>query len=115
MHKRLFFFAICFILVTACGGTGGDSVSRDAGGSADDAGLNGDGGGCAPAPDAGGPAAAAATMSFMESCRQHAECKSGLCFNFNGRSARCTTPCNSACQCNAPSTGCSNMGVCKAP
>lgn len=72
-----------------------------------------DGGTCVPvtetieAPDG-------ATLGLLETCTpgRDDECLSGLCFNFNARGPKCTAPCTRDCECPAPSSGCSNRGVC---
>lgn len=59
----------------------------------------------------------AGKIVFMSPCDpcDTSECSSGLCFNFAAKGSRCTTPCSNPNDCPLPSTGCSNMGVCKAP
>ena len=38
-----------------------------------------------------------------------------MCFNFNAKGPHCTRSCSGPADCPAPSGGCNNMGVCKAP
>ena len=38
-----------------------------------------------------------------------------MCFNFNNKGPHCSKACTVPADCPAPSTGCSNMGVCKVP
>jgi hypothetical protein len=65
----------------------------------------------APAlPDAG-----TGDLPFLAVCTSNEECATGLCFNFNARGLHCTHACESAAECEAPSPGCNNMNVCKAP
>lgn len=83
----------------------------------DDDGMSGTGrnapdGGSAPQPDAG------ALAAYMEPCEPALEdaCEDGLtCFQFNARGPHCTHDCAGDTDCAAPSAGCNNMGVCKAP
>jgi hypothetical protein len=37
------------------------------------------------------------------------------CYNFNSKGPHCSKTCSAAGDCPAPSTGCSNMGICKVP
>jgi hypothetical protein len=60
------------------------------------------------APDAG-------LLPFMSPCEKNEECVTGNCFPFNSKGPHCTKPCTQATDCPPPSTGCSNMGVCKSP
>jgi len=71
-------------------------------------------------PDAGsgshvGPDAG--LLPFMSACTvgHDEECATGLCFDFNSKGPHCTHACTVATDCEAPSDGCSGMGVCKAP
>lgn len=54
---------------------------------------------------------------FLSECDiANDECGEELfCFNFNAKGAFCTHACDTPDECGAPSTGCSGMGVCKAP
>jgi hypothetical protein len=74
--------------------------------------ASGDGGTCEPAEI---EAPEGATLGFLEACTpgQDALCETNLCFNFNARGPKCTLPCTRDCECPAPSSGCSNNGVCK--
>ena len=90
-----------------------------------------DSGDDAPAPDAGvvqvdaaaqvdaGAAStdAAPGLGFMEMCDPADDaCGADLvCFNFNSRGPHCTHSCTVDADCEEPSRGCNNMGVCKAP
>ncbi|MCE9580456.1 MAG: hypothetical protein K8W52_45475 [Deltaproteobacteria bacterium] len=79
--------------------------------------------GCAgdPAPQPSGADAAvgpdATVLPFMAECPlgQNAACASDLCFDFNSKGPHCTHGCTVDTDCEAPSPGCSGMGVCKAP
>jgi hypothetical protein len=74
-----------------------------------------------PSADAGSDASAAeggtdaGLLPFMSACSKNEECDTGLCFNFNAKGPHCSKPCTQATECPPPSTGCNNMGVCKAP
>ena len=59
----------------------------------------------------------AALLPFMAECPlgDNASCASGLCFEFNSKGPHCTHACTLDTDCEAPSPGCSGMGVCKAP
>jgi hypothetical protein len=54
-------------------------------------------------------------LPFMDPCDDDAQCVTGLCHPFNAKGPHCTKPCNGDDDCPAPSTGCNNMGICKAP
>jgi hypothetical protein len=54
-------------------------------------------------------------LPFMSPCNQDAECETGLCFLFPAKGPYCSKPCSVPADCPPPSTGCNNMGVCKAP
>jgi hypothetical protein len=71
-------------------------------------------------PDAmpmGGGADAGAPIAFMETCDPaDDQCDEDLvCFPFNAKGPHCTRACTMDEDCEEPSTGCNNMGVCKAP
>ncbi|HWL84564.1 MAG TPA: hypothetical protein VNO21_02110 [Polyangiaceae bacterium] len=68
-----------------------------------------DAGGAADANDAGGK------LALMQPCDRDDQCETGLCFPFNAKGPHCSKRCKSDTDCPSPSTGCSNMGVCKAP
>jgi hypothetical protein len=57
------------------------------------------------------------TLPFMSECTlgESEECETGLCFDFNAKGPHCTHACKIDDDCEAPSPGCSGMGVCKAP
>jgi hypothetical protein len=74
----------------------------------------------ASGPDAGAAtvdAAGGGSIAFMEQCDpEDDQCETDLvCFNFNSRGPHCTHACTVDSDCAAPSPGCNNMGVCKAP
>jgi hypothetical protein len=58
-------------------------------------------------------------VGYMELCNPDLEpaCleASDTCFSFNMKGPHCTRDCDGPEDCPAPSTGCNNMGVCKAP
>ena len=64
----------------------------------------------APVADASGE-----LLTFMTACETNEQCETGLCFNFNSKGPHCTTSCIAPTDCAAPSPGCNNKGVCKAP
>jgi len=74
-----------------------------------------DGGGDAPDANAGG------SLQFMEMCEltddqcDRSDRTDMVCFNFNNKGPHCTHPCSGDPDCDNPSPGCNNMGVCKAP
>lgn len=78
----------------AAGGTGGTGGAGGSGG-------GGSGGG--------------ALLGFLETCSKDEECETKLCYTFNAKGPKCTTHCQTDGECPAPSPGCNNMGVCKAP
>ncbi len=86
------------------------------GGSEDDDGTGGGNG-----PDAGAvsdvDAGDSTTTGFMDACDPaDDQCDGDLvCFNFNSRGPHCTHGCTVDADCEQPSRGCNNMGVCKAP
>ncbi len=54
-------------------------------------------------------------LPVLTPCETNAQCATGLCFPFNAKGPECTEPCSVDSDCPAPSPGCSNMKVCKAP
>jgi len=86
----LFALSLGFV---ACGGSGGSPPS---------------------AADAG---AGAGSVPFMGDCElgHNEQCSTNLCFNYNSKGPKCTHACTMDSDCEAPSPGCSGMGVCKAP
>lgn len=64
---------------------------------------------------AGGGEGGGELLPFMSACEQDEQCSTGLCFNFAAKGPHCSHPCESAADCEPPSTGCNGMGVCKAP
>ncbi len=58
-------------------------------------------------------AAPGAKLGFLASCSSNADCESNLCFSFNAYGPHCSHSCSKITDCEAPSPGCSNMGVCK--
>jgi hypothetical protein len=55
--------------------------------------------------------------AFMEPCDVDDDrcAEDTFCFGFNSRGPHCTHECTGDEQCAAPSPGCTNMGLCKAP
>jgi hypothetical protein len=98
-------------LAPACGG------DDDGGGG----GGGGGGGDAAPAADAGSECEVTGDdpLPFMCPCEvadDRCDTTAGdMCFNFNAKGPHCTRACSSPTDCPAPSGGCNNMGVCKAP
>jgi hypothetical protein len=68
------------------------------------------------AVDAGG-GDAPSDLPFMSECDPALmNCADDLtCFSFNAKGPHCTHDCTLDTDCEAPSGGCNNMGVCKAP
>lgn len=54
-------------------------------------------------------------LPFMAACEDNEDCSTDLCFNFPAKGPHCSHSCESAEDCEAPSTGCNGMGFCKAP
>lgn len=54
---------------------------------------------------------------YMERCSTSPDncVEPEMCFVFNMKGPICTHACDTADECPAPSTGCNNMGICKAP
>ena len=69
----------------------------------------------APKDDSGAEAGSGGLIAFMGACAMNEQCTTGLCFRFNAKGPHCSKPCTSATDCEAPSTGCNGMGVCKVP
>ena len=67
------------------------------------------------------PRAGMGDLPFMSACSVEddqcdgAQTPPQFCFTYNMKGSLCTHECESAADCAAPSTGCSGMGVCKAP
>ena len=89
-------FALVSLLCLACATEDADPVDQP------DAGMIDDSGG---------------EPTFMEPCDVSDDaCQEPyFCFNYNSKGPHCTTECTRDDQCEAPSTGCNMMGVCKAP
>lgn len=102
--SKLLVLIVSMLLVSAS--CGGDDDPVDAGMTAD-AGDSVD----APASDGG------AMLDFLEMCDPlDDQCGDGLqCFMFNMRGPHCTHSCTFDTDCEAPSPGCNNMGVCRVP
>jgi len=88
-------FVIVLLAVGACGGEKQGTSSPDA---------------MPPSADAGTTAGA-----FMSECMDNTDCESNLCFHYNAKGPHCTHECTRDEDCEAPSPGCNNMGVCKVP
>lgn len=75
--------------------------------------------GAADAGPQAADAAASGPLAFMSECNPaDDQCDADndqFCFSFNSKGPRCTHSCSAPEECEAPSTGCNNMGVCKAP
>ena len=67
------------------------------------------------APDAGAPSSDGDLLPFMSECTANDECDTGLCFEYGNKGPHCTHDCTVDTDCEAPSPGCNNKGVCKAP
>lgn len=63
----------------------------------------------------GGEGGGGDLLPFMSPCENDQECDTGECFTFPAKGPHCSHPCESAEDCEPPSTGCNQMGVCKAP
>lgn len=84
--------------------------------------CSGDDDGPAPVPDADPTQPDAdpnAVLGFMATCDiADDRCDTAnddFCFAFNDKGPHCTHACMTPDECAAPSTGCNNRGVCKAP
>jgi hypothetical protein len=57
------------------------------------------------------------TPGFLSACDPgQDQCGQGLtCFQFNTKGPLCTHACSGPADCEPPSPGCNNKGVCKAP
>ena len=68
-------------------------------------------------PDSAVPTSDGEAIGYMEACTVGMDelCETGLCFDFNTKGPHCTHACTVDTDCEAPSTGCNGMGVCKAP
>jgi len=66
----------------------------------------------AAAPAEAGPSA---KLPFMSECTTDGECESGNCHTFSQQGTFCTKSCKDTTDCPAPSSGCNNRGICKAP
>lgn len=53
--------------------------------------------------------------AFMGKCVEDEDCESGICHLFAAKGQFCSHPCKAAADCEPPSGGCNNQGVCKAP
>jgi len=69
----------------------------------------------APDADVTETADAGAPGAFMTQCAENTDCESNLCFQFNSKGPHCTHECVNDDDCEDPSPGCNNKGVCKAP
>jgi len=96
-------------------GTGGGGTGT--GGAPGTGGSTGNGGGgTGGAPGTGGGSAACADggPNYLMECAADVDCGGcGPCFTFNNGGMRCTLDCQADVDCPRPSSGCSNMGVCK--
>ena len=77
--------------------------------------------GCSSDDDSSGPDATAVSadagdpLPYMAECDTNEQCETELCFSFNAKGPHCTHSCVIDADCESPSPGCNNMGVCKAP
>lgn len=55
----------------------------------------------------------ATVVNFSEACTEDTQCECNLCFTYGNGDRRCTKACTVDADCEAPSPGCSGMGVCK--
>ena len=90
-------FSSCFLLCVACGDDGESTP---------------------PEADAAANAAdAMPALPYLSSCDvTNDQCDSSMdlfCFAFNNKGPTCTHSCSGDLECEAPSPGCGNMGVCK--
>lgn len=103
--------ALAAALAVACGDAATESPGPDASvASAPDGGAAGSADAAGANPDGGG-------LGFMDACDPADDrCAADLvCFQFNSRGPHCTHECMRDEDCEAPSRGCNNMGLCKAP
>ncbi len=54
-------------------------------------------------------------LPFMSQCTNDEQCESGNCHTFSQQGTFCTKSCEETSDCPAPSSGCNNRGICKAP
>lgn len=54
-------------------------------------------------------------LPFMSKCTTNDECESGNCHLFSQQGSFCTKSCKDTADCPAPSSGCNQRGICKAP
>lgn len=64
-------------------------------------------------PDVEAGAAETGKAGFLQPCVNNTDCTTNLCFSFNAYGQHCSHPCTKDIDCEAPSPGCSNKGVCK--
>ena len=91
-----------FALATGCG-SGDDDPQVDAAQAIDAA---------AGQPDA---ATSCGVTALYEVCSDNGDCSSCLCHTFGTAGPLCSKTCSRDEDCEAPSTGCNNMGICKRP
>ena len=96
---RILTTIILALVLAACGG------DDDGGGSGADAAAE-----CSGADPL--PFMCPCTIMDVDPCDEAA---GETCFAFNDKGPHCTRECEGDDDCEAPSTGCSGMGVCKAP
>jgi hypothetical protein len=65
--------------------------------------------------DAGDARADGGKLPFMSRCETNEQCETGNCHLFSMQGSFCTQTCKVVTDCPAPSTGCNNRGICKAP
>ncbi len=108
------------VALAACGddegsGTTGGTTS---GTTSTDTGTGGGGTGGAPGTGGGGGGGMAECTDggpmYLQACTADADCAGcGTCFTYNNGMMLCTLQCAADADCPPPSSGCSNMGVCK--
>jgi len=54
-------------------------------------------------------------LPFMSRCTKNEDCEANDCHLFSQQGSFCTKTCKTTEDCPAPSTGCNNRGICKAP
>ena len=54
-------------------------------------------------------------LPFMSKCTANEQCESGNCHTFSQEGSFCTKSCEDTADCPAPSSGCNNRKICKAP
>jgi hypothetical protein len=58
---------------------------------------------------------ASSKVAFMGVCAKDEDCETGQCHDFAAKGSFCSHACKAPTDCEPPSGGCNNQGVCKAP